>query len=164
MALDGFLGRGADIGLADGTLGLGPRLAGQGGGQFAVFEIELGIAPPGGAAAQLGGGQTILAEGRKIGPPGGVHRVGVFEVLAVKRLDIGGVGAEQEGRLLQHRIGRAGKSFGISIHFKMLGGIRPLLAPGRGPAVVRRERYRVSHRNARGNFEAIQRPVGLIWG
>ena len=99
-------------------------------GKFAVFELKLCIAPPLGAAAELSGRESLLAEAREIVAPGRIDRIRICEILPIERLDISRIRSEQERGFFEHRVqvGRACEGLGIFIHFSALGGF--LSPPG----------------------------------
>ncbi len=79
-----------------GGVRLGLPLAGQGADKLAILEPDLGVALPGRTAAELGGAQILLAELGEERPPAGIDGVRIVEILAVERLNEGGIAAEQE--------------------------------------------------------------------
>ena len=104
---NGLLGAAADFGLADHTLFRRP-LPGQRADQLAAFVGGAGIAAPGGAPAQLGRVQPAFAQFGEPGPPARLHRIRVFQILGVKRLDEMGIGAIEKRGRLQNLVGETG--------------------------------------------------------
>jgi hypothetical protein len=108
-------------------------LAGQGGDQVACRNLGPGVTLPGGSAAKLGRGKTLLAGLAEIGLPARVHRIGVGLPGGVHLLDIGGVGAVEEGCRFENLIRGAVQfvSRGLFSHFRRLwGGLLGLPLPG----------------------------------
>ena len=144
--------------LAGNRLARGP-VARQRADQFAVLELRLGIAAPGGAAADLGGLQRGLSQACKISPPAFIDRIGVLEILGVERLNEGGIGAGEERRRLEQVIGAAGETvLGIlTCHFKGLE--RGLLGPARSSCGIMPEGVACNAEQL-----PIQRLIGLNMG
>ena len=86
---DGFLCGRAQILFADAAPCARGPLAGQRADQFAVFELQFGVAPPGRPAAELRGREPLLAKLGEKGAPGRVHRFRIFQILGVEMLDEG---------------------------------------------------------------------------
>ena len=103
----------------------GPQ-PGQRADKFAVFEMELRIAPPLGSAAKLGGRKPTLAKLGEEGPPVGLHSVGVFQIARVQILDEGGIASEEERGRFEGLIAGAPDRVKFVCHFNIL---RPILRP-----------------------------------
>ena len=88
-------------------------LPGQGADQIAIRQLRLLVAPPGGPAAKLRRRKRVLAQAQKIGTPAFVHRIGIFQVLGVERLDEGGVGAGEKRGRFEQLIGAARETIGL---------------------------------------------------
>ena len=145
--------------------GLGGRgrrvLAGEGGDQVAGGNLGPGVTLPGGTAAELGGGKTLFAGLRKIGLPARVHRIGVGLPGGIHLLDIGGIGAVEEGGRFEDLV-RGAIQFvcrGLFSHFKRLWG--GLL--GLSPSWCRASRRSRVGLGGNAFFGPIQRSMRLIW-
>ena len=105
----------------------------QGGGQVVDGCDGLAVTLPGGAAAQLGGGQALFTQLGEIAAPAFVHRSGVGEVLGVKPFQEGRVGAAQKRGGVHDFVRCAMKAIGprLLCHFRYLRvsllGLNPIL-------------------------------------
>src|SRR5690242_13921495 len=94
---NGFLRGKTKIVLARRALASRP-LSGERADKLAILELGFLIAPPVGAAADLCRRESGLSEAGKISAPAFLDRVGIFEILRVKRFHERRVGAEQKRR------------------------------------------------------------------
>ncbi len=126
---DGFLGGRAKIVFRGAALfGARLQLAGERGNDFAVLQLQLGVAPPAGPAAELGRRKAGFAQFGEEGPPAVIHRIGVLLVLGIELFDEGGVGAIQERGEVQNLVGGPVQSVRscLACHFNRLAGWPPV--------------------------------------
>ena len=92
--------------------------------------LQPAVAPPFGAAAELGRGKAVLAQFGKEGPPAFVHRVGVLLILGIELFDELGIGAVQERGEIQNLVGGPVETVGscLACHFNGLA-VRPPVFP-----------------------------------
>ena len=97
-------------------------LAGEGGDQIAAGKIRTAVALPGRTAAQLGGCRALISGLGEVSLPASIDGIGIGQPGRVHLLDIGGIGAVEEGGRFENLIRSAVHPVcgGLFSHFKRL--------------------------------------------